>query len=146
MAILSPHVLARRWFRHNCCSRCSPARVGAKAFWGSQGRTNAPRQHPAASRQRPGNFSTASRQHRCSCLGKSPAICAPTNVFFDHWNLMVFQQFCRDLAWQVHASLEIVRVHTFGGIIFLFWSKEITTFSMFRWIRAPILSQCMFLV
>ena len=102
--------------------------------------------HPDNIRQRPGNFSTASRQHRCSCLGKSPAICAPTNVFFDHWNLMVFQQFCRDLAWQVHTSLEIVRVHTFGGIIFLFWSKEITTFSMFRWIRAPILSQCMLLV
>ena len=38
---------------------------------------------------------------------------------------------------------KIVRVHTFGRVVFLRWSNEISTFFIFRWIRAPILSGCM---
>ena len=41
---------------------------------------------------------------------------------------MVLQQFWRDLHLASACKPKIVRVHTFGGIVFLLWSNEISTF------------------
>ena len=56
---------------------------------------------------------------------------------------MVLQQFWRDLHLASACKPKIVRVHTFGGIVFLLWSNEISTFLICRLIRAPCLSGCM---
>ena len=56
---------------------------------------------------------------------------------------MVLQQFWRDLHLASACKPKIVRVHTLGGIVFLLWSNEISTFLICRLIRAPCLSGCM---
>ena len=114
MTNLSPHVLASKWSHQNCCFRCSPAHVERERC----GRAKVAQMHP-------GNIPYQVR-------GRSEP---PTGIILPNFPAqpivikpMLFQQFWRDPLWQLHVSPTCVRVHTFWGIVFLFWSNEISTF------------------
>ena len=68
-------------------------------------------------------------------VGQLPPVPAPVAV-----KPTFFQQFWRDLHLACACKPKIVRVQFFCVIVFLLRSNEISTFSIFRWLKVPILS------